>query len=260
MAAKTWEEDYRFAAIQASLGQIGDRQPEDLFDLRQSFCLPVGVKPQVGWTPGIFYVIALVLGFAFLGGGVFVVTLAENDKGDLNPLLAIAAFCCSMSGIAMFFVPVMADRLLVSWLIGDRGQKLWERANSTRLMTAEVTHGDTTNMKLSISGDDFGLILPDEANHRVLIEGIGARYQIRAADVEKVAPYLFMNNQGVEVIFWIDDVRLHLAVARTSLMVEFLRQAPILFFLKGLIKNRLYDRFSQVLEPAGTTVEKPTPH
>lgn len=80
------------------------------------------------------------------------------------------------------------------------------------------------------------------------MEGIAARYQIRAEDVEWVVPFEWMNHVGVELSYRINEATsLRLAIARPSMMTELLRQAPILFFLRPMISNRINQRFSEVL-------------
>lgn len=201
MAAKTWEEDYRFPAIQSSIRQIGAEPPADLFQFPGSFCLPVGQKPLPGLTPGWIMIVFLVLGFAGLLGGVLIMTVVDKLQGPMAGVVLAVAACTSLSGMAMFFVPLKLDRQIVRWLLGDRGRELVDRARMSHIMAAEVTHADPSAMTLSISGDDYALIFPDEANRRILMEGIGARYQIRAADVERLEPFLFMNYLGVEVVY-----------------------------------------------------------
>jgi hypothetical protein len=150
----------------------------------------------------------------------------------------------------MFFLPLKFDRQIVQWLVGDRGQALTDRADRRSLITAEIVNGNPGSMKITINGDDYGLILVDAAARRLLIEGVGARYQIRGEDVERVAPFQFMNYLGIEIVYRIGPrVRLHLAIARTSLMAEFIRQAPILFFLRGWIRNSIYEQVAPVLQP-----------
>jgi len=194
--------------------------------------------------------VSLVVGFLLLFGGAGLASLSERQKqaGLETPLLIVAA-CCSLSGIGAMFLTIKCDRQILKWLIGQRAQALADRADRRTLLAGEIVNGDRGTMTISINGDDFGLILVDEAERRLLIEGVGARYQIRTSDVERLAPFQFMNYLGIEIVYRIGpDVRLHLAIARTSLMLEFIRQAPILFFLRGRIKNTLFDRISPALQ------------
>jgi len=247
VAAKTWDADFRYPAIQASIPQIREGHLDDPFSFDGSFCIPVAKRPAVGWTPGKIMLIVLVLGFALLGAGAFLASQAErNPQSSL--MLGIAAAVCSLSGMASFFVPLKFDRYVISWLIGNRGRELIERAGMAQIMSAEISNADRSSMKLSIDGDDHVLIYLDESRRRVLIEGTAARYQIREEDVEQVLPFEFMNYVGVELTCRIGETaRLHIAVARVSLMLEFIRQIPILFFLRNRIPNRLFNRFSEVL-------------
>jgi hypothetical protein len=258
MAAKTWDKDFRSEAIQASLRLVDSEQREDLFQAPVSFCLPVAGKPIVGWTPGWFMLIALVLGFLLLGAGAVLGSLADKHKdGPASVFLLVVAVVCSLSGIATFILPLKCDRHIVRRLLGNRGRQLSERADRTPLLVAEVTNADRSSMKISISGDDYALIFPDEVNRRILMEGIGARYQIRAEDVDQVLPFQFMNYLGVEIVYRIGtETRLRLAIARPSLLLEFVRQAPILFFMRSWVPNRLLGRLSETLGRAVTQPDR----
>lgn len=249
MAAKTWEADFRYPAIQASRIVLNKFREDDVFKVPASFCIPVAEKPVVGWTPGRIMLIAIVLGFILLGAGVGMATLAEKQQDDTaKAAITTLAVCCSLSGMAMFFLPLACDRHIMNWLIGDRGYGLVERAGMTRILAAELSNADRSSMKISIDGDDYVLILPDDANRRVLIEGIGARYQIRAEDVKQLLPFEWTNYLGIEVVCRIGDQgTMRVAIARPSLLLEFIRQVPILFFLRNKISNKLFHRISEVL-------------
>jgi len=193
MAARSWETDFRFSAIQASARVLGDAHRLDPFQFPGSFCLPVAERPIVGWTPGRVSLIAIILGFTLLGAGVLLATTADNAKTDAGGMVMLAiAACCSFSGILTFFVPAKLDRQIVSWLIGGRGHELVQRSNMANVMAAELSDADRSKMKITIDGDDHVLIRFDEENRRLMIEGIGARYQVRAADVEKVEAFEFL--------------------------------------------------------------------
>ncbi|MEQ9412049.1 MAG: hypothetical protein RIK87_30335 [Fuerstiella sp.] len=249
MAARTWDTDFRFAAIQASIRCLADQRPDDPFSCDGSFCVPVAKRPVLGWTPGRISLIALSAGFALLGGGAFLASWAEKNQAGGSALLAFAV-CCSLSGIVLFFLPAKFDRQIISWLIGDRGRALMEQAGLAGIMSAELSNAEQKDMKLSIDGDDHVLIFPDHAGRRLMIEGIGARYQIRADDVVVLRPFRFMNYVGAEVVCQIDDdTQFRFAVARVSLLAELIRQLPFLFFLRGKIRNRLLDRCEEVLQP-----------
>lgn len=249
MAAKTWELDFRYPAIEASIPRVREGYLDDPFRLPGSFCIPVAVKPAVGWTPGKLMLIFLVLGFALLGAGAFLASIAQPDpKGPTNGGILALAVICSLSGMGAFFAPLVFDKALITWLIGRRARDLVERAGTSRILTAEISDADQARIKLSIDGDDHVMILPDEANRRILMEGTAARYQIRAEDVERLVPFEFMNYVGVEVVCRIEgESRLRMAVARVSLLLELMRQLPFLFFLRGRISNKLFDQFSAVL-------------
>lgn len=252
MAAKTWEADFRFPAIQASIRALGDACEADPFAYPGSFCIPVAEKPVIGWTPGRVSLVVLVLGFVLLGSGALLATKADEDKpGAGDAALLTLAACCSLSGIAVLFVPAKLDRHIVRWLIGKRGRELLDRSGTTKVMAAELSDVNTSG-KISIDGDDHVLILFDVENRRLQIEGIGARYQIRAADVEKLEPFGFMAYLGAEITCRIDSqTRLRIAIARVSMLRELIRQVPVLFFLRGTVSNRLLENCTRTLRRSG---------
>lgn len=261
MAGKTWDTDFRRDAVRESIAKIGDVGGNDVFEVPGSFCVPVGATPIARWNPGKLMLASLVAGFLLLFGGAGLASLSERQKqaGLETPLLIVAA-CCSLSGIGAMFLTIKCDRQILKWLIGQRAQALADRADRRPLLAGEIVNGDRGTMTISINGDDFGLILVDEVEERLLIEGVGARYQIRARDVERLAPFQFMNYLGIEIVYRIGpEVRLHLAIARTSLMLEFIRQLPILFFLRGRIKNTLFDRIAPVLQSETMQYTSPLP-
>ena len=117
-------------------------------------------------------------------------------------------------------------------------------------MAAELSNADRSKMKLTIDGDDHVLIRFDEENRRLMIEGIGARYQVRAADVEKLEPFEFMNFVGVELDYRIDSqTHLRVAIARVSMLLELIRQLPFLFLFAKRIPNRLLANCTRTLQP-----------
>ena len=163
--------------------------------------------------------------------------------------MLVVAACCTLSGILTLFLPAKLDRRIVSWLIGDRGHELLGRSSRACIMAAELSNADRSKMKISIDGDDHVLVLFDEDSRRLVIEGIGARYQMRAADVQ-VEPFEFMNYVGVEITCRIDSqTQLRVAIARVSMLLELIRQLPFLFFLRKRISNRLLTNCRQTLQP-----------
>jgi hypothetical protein len=207
----------------------------------------------VGWTPGRVSLALLVLGFALLVAGALLATAVEKARpGGGDPLLLAVAACCSLSGIVVLFLPAKLDRQIVGWLMGDRARRLLARASSAEIMAAELSHADRSTMKISIDGDDHVLVFFDDTNRRLMIEGIAARYQIRAADIEELAPFEWMNYVGVEISYRIDpQTRLQVAIARVSVILELIRQVPLLFFLRKRMSNRLLERCSRTLQPTG---------
>ena len=251
MAAKSWDKDFRYKAIQESIKIVRSERPGDLFDCPRSFCVPLAEKPVVGWTPGKLFIIFLVMGFVFLIGAAVIVGIAEQDTNRpplLRSFLLIAGTVMGFAGMGCFFVPATMDRLIMRLLLGSRGSDLTHQPGE--LLCAEISNTDRAEMaKLSIDGDDHVLILADQENRRLLMEGVAARYQIRAEDVVNLRPFQFMNYVGAEITYRIGDhLTLSLAIARVSLLLELTRQVPLLFFLQKRIKNRIYQACEQTLQ------------
>jgi hypothetical protein len=67
MAAKTWSDDFRIDAINASMAMFPGEIPSDIQDCGRSFCLPTRERPMMGFTPGKLMFVFLVLSFALMG-------------------------------------------------------------------------------------------------------------------------------------------------------------------------------------------------
>lgn len=247
MAARSWEADFRYPAILASVEVVRDENLDEIFQVPRSYCLPVSERPAMRWSPGKLMLVFLVLGFAGIVGGGFFAMMAEKEKANGNFFLLVG-MACSLSGFAALILPVKCDRLILRSFLGRRGAEFYQQPGLSNFLCSELSKGDQSTIKIAIDADDHVLIGFDELNRRVLMEGIAARYQIRAEDVEWVVPFEWMNHVGVELSYRINEATsLRLAIARPSMMTELLRQAPILFFLRPMISNRIYQRFSEVL-------------
>ncbi|MEZ6123475.1 MAG: hypothetical protein R3C49_09905 [Planctomycetaceae bacterium] len=250
MAAKTWEQDFRFPAIQASIRRLRAEQLQDPLLCEASWCVPVSQKPAVGWTPGRITLLCLIFGFALLGGGAWLASLAEKQQAAPHSSWLLAAgVCSSLSGMLLFFIPSQLDRQIVRCLIGQRADHLCVTSPSQKLLCSELSHADRANVKISIDGDDHVLILADPDKGELLMEGTAARYRIRSQDVSLVAPFQIMNYVGVEITCRIDDeTTLNFALARVSMLTELIAQLPLLFFLRSWVKNPLLDVCRQTLQ------------
>lgn len=249
MAAKNWESDFRYAAIRASIEKLGSQPDVETFDAPGSLCVPIAKKPVVGLTPGKVMVVCLVLGFSCLGGAVFLTGTAERNKNRGRPnaaWLVPVGSVLGVAGISLFFAPILCDRWIVRFVVGSRASALVRR--SGKLLCAEISNTDRSKMTVSIDGDDYVLLLADQDHHRLLIEGIAARYMIRSSDVTDLQPFQYLNYVGAELTYRIDSkTTLSLAIARVSLLLELTRQVPPLFFLRRLIKNRILRTCEEVL-------------
>lgn len=250
MAAKTWEADFRYKAIRESMTLIRCQGKSEIFDTEGSFCIPIAHKPIVGWTPGKLFIIFLVLGFVLLIAAAIIAGITERNPNLAENRKAIAvalAVGMGLGGIACFFAPLLLDRFLMRLLIGSRGSELVRRPG--RLLCAEISDTDRSKMKISIDGDDYVLMLADDENQRLLLEGVAARYMIRAEDVTDLREFEFMSYVGAELTFRISEtVCLSLAIARVSLLSELISQLPFLYFLRKRIKNPILKACEEALE------------
>ena len=253
MAAKTWETDFRYQAIQESIQVIRNGRTDDIFRCPGSLCVPVGHKPIVGWTPGKIFIVFLVLGFVFLIAAAIVAGVAERNPnlGDGGKAVALTlGVGLGTLGMACFFAPVLLDRFLMKLMIGSRARDLADHEGE--LLCAELSNNDRSKMKISIDGDDYVLLLADAENQRLLIEGVAARYMIRADDVTDLRAFQFLNYVGAEITFRINGkTSLGIAIARVSLLLELTRQLPFLYFLEKRIKNRILQVCREALGPSG---------
>lgn len=251
MAAKTWETDFRYPAVQASIHALGDAHHDDHFNYPGSFCIPVGKKPISGWTPGRVSLIAIILGFALLGTGIWICTAyAKQVPDDSKTAILLLGTCCWISGTIVFMLPAKLDRPIICSILGKRGRQLLQRIPTAESIACELSNSNPDEMSMSIDGDDHVLILFDQDNYRLLIEGIGARYQIRAEDVEILTPFEYKNYVGAEIICKIDSqTNFRFGIARVSLLLELTRQLPFLKFLRKNIRNKLLENSIKTLQP-----------
>lgn len=251
MAAKTWEADFRYRAIKASIRQLDGHDRNDLFSFPGSFCIPVAEKPVVGWTPGKLMLIALVVGFALLASGALLASRVEIKDDEADVGLLILGCVATLCGFVCFLAPVLLDRHVMRLLLGQRGSHLL--AHEGTVLCAEISEADRSRLKISIDGDDYILLLADAQERRLLIEGVAARYQICGEDVQYVDEFEWLNYLGAEIEYRVDeDTTLRIAIARVSMLLELTRQLPFLLFLRKRIRNRILDVCRETLSPERT--------
>jgi hypothetical protein len=233
-------------AIQASLNLVGDDIRDDPFDYPFSFCIPIGKKPIVGISPGKLMLVALVLGFVFLGLAAWIGDKADKAAAAQSTWLVITPSVLGISGFGCFFTPFLLQRRIVSWCIGSRGKSLLARSGRADSISCELSRPDDTT--ISIDGEDHILMLFDKLNKRVLIEGVGARYLIRSDDVLSIRPFEFMGYIGAALSYQIDEETvLRVAIARNSFWKEVVNQIPILLFVEKWLKNRVLEMLQETL-------------
>lgn len=242
-----WESDFRYPAMQASMIVAEHCAEADVFDITSSFCLPVSEKPVVSWvTPGRITLMFLILGLAGLICGAII--SSQIDEGNpLNGVWLSLAACSSLSGFCCFFIPMLVQKHIIKWCIGDRGKALANKSSGNDLIYCEL--GDSSNPHLTIDGDDFIVMLLDRANQRLLIEGVGASYQIRGDDIVSIQEFQFMGCMGADIVYRIDPgTCLRVGIAKANGLKELRNQMPFLVFVDRWIKNQILD---EVLDTLG---------
>jgi hypothetical protein len=200
-------------------------------------------------NPGRVTLAALVLGFAFMGTGAFIGSrIEEGGPGNHDwPMMAVTLLCMH-AGVITFLLPSLLYRKVVSMFLGERGRRLVEYPHGGELLASELSDSAPSAKKITIDGDDHVLTLFDEQQHRLLVEGTGARYQIRADDVSAIRPYTFANYVGAAIDYRIDEeTQLSIAIARVSYWLEIKRQLPYLFFWSKTTSNPLLEKCERTL-------------
>jgi hypothetical protein len=265
MAIKTWETDFRYPAIQASIRALSDAGRDDPFSHPGSFCLPAGRKPFVGWTRGRFVLIMMCLCLALGIAGVLIIVIGAllNAQGPIGYALAILVMCCWFAGSLTAFSPFVFYDRIIRWLIGERADALLRRSPFARVTGAEVFDGAKSRMALLMSTGEGALLFFDEQNRRVMIEGDGARYQIRAADVEEVSRVVWQfpygRYVGARITYLIDsETRLQLLILRYSIMPHYLPWF-ILEAMPWLVSNKVFENSLRTLQPADVSAVQEAP-
>lgn len=261
MPARTWDDDFRRDAIEASLKALPDRDRDDPFASDLSFCVPAQRRLNAGLSPGLIGLAFLVAGFAAMGLGAWIALGADEKNPEWGKLILAAT--CTLTGFACFLIPTKGDRLIYRWLLGDRLRDTMARVPNAEMITAELgPPGD--EQEIAINSDDYVAALFDTEGGRLLIEGTNARYQIRRDDVVSIRSFVFMNYLGAEIVAHVgsddDFAELGIAIARVSLLYEITRQIPLLFFLRRRIGNPVLERAWATLgDPDQTFVDRDEP-
>jgi len=268
MAVKTWDDDFRKDAIEASLRKLGGESLDDPFCYDGSFCLPVGERPLLGWTPFRIRIYAECAGFVLIFG-LAVYTIVCSARGAAIPASRISPLI-----IAIFVVEVVIHQLLIlrraeililRRLLQDRIRNRLQEFETAQLIPCELIPPDAGCQTRYFHGDDYALIFLDEKRRRILIEGVTARYQIRADDVTGLEKFTWVSTlnehyrSGALVTCRIDETtELTLAAVRQPGYFEFLQQSLLTLFLSrarrdALQKNQLIGPFKQTLQFSDVT-------
>lgn len=235
-----WSKDFRYPAIQASMNLVEHHRGNYIDHDSFSFCLPVSEKPIVAWvTPGRIALLFVVLGLAGLIAGAAIALLVDiEDKR--NWAWTIIALACCGAGILTLFCPVLFQKHINQFCIGERASNLLSKMGRNDIHFCEL--GDVTDPTITVEGDDHVVVLVDHEQNRLLIEGTAATYRIRASDVLEVSSFEFMNYVGADITCRIDDkTSFRFGLAKVYLWKEVVVQLPFLPFLNRWIKNEILE-------------------
>lgn len=232
--------DFREQAEAASVYLVRDyerrqgRPLTDPLDGGFSCCVPVpGDGKAMVRTLKSKTIVALVLGFAGLGGGALLISRVPDDAPPIRFILPIL---CSLGGFAMLLHGQMASRRMVRSLAADR----LSRATGGGTPPVFVSIEDAaTCEKMKGSPEDVGAVILFPAGRCIRIEGLIHRYRIQAADVVSTELRKTPSSRALLIRYRIGPAELHLAVFDNRLVTAFRRRFGL--------HEPLYRKIQQVL-------------
>ncbi|MEZ6047226.1 MAG: hypothetical protein R3C11_16920 [Planctomycetaceae bacterium] len=177
----SFQKDFRYQAMRASLDGMRKEQVNDPWEASFSYCLPTGNSPRILRRIYLSSIGTLLMGVILLlssGGLVFARAVL-----DLNiPIQNMGLILLTCAGVIclIFFFP------LVSWLrapfFKERGKRCQQQFRAECI--PQVTLEDpATGEKTKLAPEDTCYLLLDQECNRLILEGLLCSYQIRAADV-----------------------------------------------------------------------------
>lgn len=242
MAARTWDDDFRKDAIDASLQKLGDEYLDDPFRYDGSFILPVTGKPGTPlvwikmslWIP-IFICCALGAWFFFHG----LKDVPISDPSGLDLLMVVGGVLCLVCAQGIIVFLLVGDRYLVTWYIGERARKHSKDQPKTNVMVASLLQVDSKDFKYC----DDAVILFDDKRNRMLLEGVDAIYQIRSKDVRSIHDFEHVGSVGVVITYQLDqELCISIGFASRSLLQVMIMDEPLLKVFTARIRNRVFER------------------
>ena len=203
MPATHWEDDFRYDAIIASQDLIPRGRRDYPFAYDVSFCLPAKEFLNTGLTYGKIALATLgIAGLCVLAGG-WILYSGSADEGGPDSTNALMGAALLLLGFLLFTAPAKLIGPGIRILLGQRGRETRRLAPGAKAIGSELAPTGK-NQEVSIENDDTVLTVFDRDEHRLMIEGTNARYQVQAEDVLSCKPFLFMNYLGVEIRCQID--------------------------------------------------------
>lgn len=265
MPAKTWDEDFRNEAIEASVRKLGEVYLDDPFSYDGSFCLTVGERPRQGWTPfwirGCVYLTSFVLEVSIM---VYIIScFVVGIDVAFRVIFLIPSVMLASIGIEQLLVSRTGECFILRRLMKDRVQTRLEEFDAEHMIPCELI--DPNDERHYYGSDDYVLIFLDEERRRLLIEGVSARYQIRADDVTGLEKYEWTGwssvfyRSGALLTCRIDETtELTLAAVREPSDYEERQQMLLWLCLSrarrnALKKNALIGPFKQTLQFSDAT-------
>lgn len=264
MPAKTWDDDFRKDAIDASVRKLGDEFLDDPFRYDGSFCLPVGETPKQGWSPiwirGCVYLASFVLEVIILLS-IFVYGI----DGSFRVMYLFFAVMLAGIGSEKLLTSRAGETFILRRLLKDRVRTRLEEFAAEQVIPCELIDPEPDGERRSYDSDDYVLIFLDEAHRRLLIEGVSARYQIRAEDVTRLQKHEWTGwssvfyQSGAVLTCRIDEkTELTLAAVREPGNYEIDQQMLLWLFLSrarrnALKKNLIIGPFKQTLQYSDAT-------
>jgi hypothetical protein len=262
MPAKTWDDDFRKDAIDASLQKLGDEYLDDPFQYDGSFCLPVGEKPNQGWGWTPFWIGGYVFLAIFVLEAAVIIYVIVCFAHGINPfnwiVLLIPGGMLAGSGVHQFLISRRGEKLILGRLLKDRLHTRLEEFDTEHVIPCELIDPDSNERRYFDSHDQV-LVFLDVERRRLLIEGVTARYQIRAEDVVCLrncewTGLLAAYRSGALLTCRIDETtELSLAAVREPGYYEERQQSLLWLFLSrsrrdALKKNALIGPFKRMLQ------------
>jgi hypothetical protein len=163
-------------------------------------------------------VASAVLGLSGLVIGPIIFHLQRGISPAEKPGLAAIAFCCSVGGMLLLFLPLVFERWIVRQQLSRREDATGFGGKGTHVA---LEHASTYG-SLKMLAEDAGLIYIHPEARYVMISGLSYVYVIQSKDV--VGLSLHPNGKTVLLSYAVENEQLDLAILPRSVLAELKRQ------------------------------------